>query len=342
MSKYGFGIIGCGVISDNHARAIDINERAELIAVCDVIEEKALDLKGKYDVPYHYSDYKEMLKRKDIDIICICTPSGMHSQMTIDAAKSGKHVFCEKPIDITKDKISKMIESCRNNNVKLGCVFQRRLMPEAVAVKKALANQKLGKMVLADAYMKYYRSPEYYDSADWRGTWELDGGGALMNQGVHGIDLLLWLAGDVKSIQANTGNLARDIEVEDTAVALLEFKNGAYGVIEGTTSVYPAQKTRIEIHGREGTIIFGDSGFERWQTLADEKDTFPDFESEKVGGSSDPKDISISGHIKLIDDMVSAVEEDRNPLITGESARKAVDLILAIYESSKTGKKVYL
>lgn len=163
-----------------------------------------------------------------------------------------------------------------------------------------------------------------------------------MNQGVHGIDLILWLVGDVESVFARCETLTRNIEVEDTAIALLKFRNGAVGVIEGTTSVYPGQDTRFEIHGENGTVIFSDSGFHQWRKIGSDTDTFPDVKSERVGGSSDPTDISSYGHFVLIDDMIGAVLEDRDPMITGESARKAVDLILAIYESARTGKEVFL
>ena len=340
--KIRFGIIGCGVIAPNHANAIVNNDRAQLISVCDIDEIKGKAFQQKYSVPYFHKDYHELLKREDVDVVCICTPSGMHGDMTIDAARAGKHVFCEKPLDIHSEKMTQMIDACREGHVKLGCVFQRRLMKEAIATKKAFENGEFGKIVLADAYLKYYRSQEYYNSAGWRGTWDLDGGGALMNQGVHGIDMILWLAGDVKSVFARCETLAREIQVEDTALAVLKFKNGAVGVIEGTTSVYPAQETRFEIHGENGSVIFSDSGFRQWRKVGEKQDTFPDVENEKVGGSSDPKDISSLGHYALIDDMISAVLEDRDPMITGESARKAVDLILAIYESAKTGKEIFL
>jgi UDP-N-acetyl-2-amino-2-deoxyglucuronate dehydrogenase len=340
--RIGFGIIGCGAIAPSHANAIVNNNRGELIAVCDIEEVKAKSFQEKYGATYYYTDYREMLKREDIDVVCICTPSGMHGDMTIDAANAGKHVFCEKPLDISKEKMTQMINACRENHVKLGCVFQRRLMKEAIETRRAIENGEFGKIVLADAYMKYYRSQEYYDSAGWRGTWELDGGGALMNQGVHGIDLIIWMAGDVESVFAKAETLARDIEVEDTALAIVKFKNGAIGVIEGTTSVYPAQDTRFEIHGQKGSVIFDDTGFKQWRIEGRDGDSFPNVESKKVGGSSDPSAISEYGHYVLIDDMISAINEDRDPMITGESARKAVDLILAIYESSKTGKEVFL
>ena len=201
---------------------------------------------------------------------------------------------------------------------------------------------ELGKLVLGDAYLKYYRSQEYYDSAGWRGTWELDGGGALMNQGVHGIDLLQWFMGGVKKVFAKTGTLARNIEVEDTAVILLEFENGAFGVIEGTTSVYPAQSTRVEIHGELGTIILEETEVKKWELIGG-KDRAADFAAEEhAGGASDPTAISSTGHQFLVEDMMEAIKLDRDPFIPGEEARKSVDLILAIYESSRTGKEIEL
>jgi UDP-N-acetyl-2-amino-2-deoxyglucuronate dehydrogenase len=336
-----FGVVGGGVIFKNHANAVNANERAELVAVCDIIEDKAREAMEKYGAGAFYTDYREMVKDKGIDVVCICTPSGTHMEIAVEAAKEGKHVLCEKPLDITVERMDTMIKACRDNGVKLGCVFQRRIMPEAIETKKAIQEGKLGKLVLADAYLKYYRSQEYYDSAGWRGTWKLDGGGALMNQGVHGIDLIEWMAGDVESVFARAGALVRDIEVEDTCVMTLRYKNGAYGVIEGTTSVYPAQDTRFELHGEKGSIIFGDGGIKLWKTL-DENEKVPELKNEKVGGSADPKDISSRGHFILVDDMISAIIEDREPMIRGESASKSVKLILAAYESAKTGKEVFL
>ncbi len=233
-----------------------------------------------------------------------------------------------------------MIQVCHDEGVKLGCVFQMRTYANNIAARQVVQEGKLGKMVLADAYMKYYRSPEYYKSAGWRGTWELDGGGALMNQGVHGIDLLLWMAGDVESVVAKTDHLVRDIPVEDTAVALLKFKNGAFGVIEGTTSVTPGQAARFELHGNDGTIILREGKVAAWNVPdVSEPGTEDEVES---GAHSDPRAITATGHVFLVEDMSQAVLNDRTPHITGESARKAVDLILAIYESSRTGKWVDL
>ncbi|MBO0992111.1 Gfo/Idh/MocA family protein [Bacillus sp. SD088] len=336
--KTNFAIVGAGVISASHARAISAHNDAKLVAICDVDKEKAEKLAGEYGINYTYTDYEKMFTDVDIDIVSVCVPSGIHADVTIAAAQARIHVLCEKPLDITREKMTNMIEACKNYHVKLGAVYQRRTLEAAIKTRKAIQEGKLGKLVLADAYLKYYRSPEYYKSAGWRGTWELDGGGALMNQGVHGVDLIQWMAGEVESVFAYSAPLIRKIEVEDTAVVAVKYKNGSFGVIQGTTSVYPGQETRFEVHGEKGSIIFADSGFKLWNFI-DHDEPMPQV-SNTEGGSNDPKAISSQGHYIYVDDMIQAVNENRAPLVPGEEARKAVDLILAIYESARTGKEV--
>ncbi|PAV31253.1 oxidoreductase [Virgibacillus profundi] len=333
-------IVGAGVISASHARAITAHQEAKLIAICDIEQGKAEKLANEFGVEKVYTDYEEMFEQEDIDIVSVCVPSGLHAEVTVAAAKNGIHVLCEKPLDITNEKMTKMIEACKSYDVKLGAVYQRRTLDAAIKTRKAIQEGKLGKLVLGDAYLKYYRSPEYYKSAGWRGTWEIDGGGALMNQGIHGVDLIQWMVGDVDSVFAYAAPLVRDVEVEDTSVIAVKYKNGSFGVIQGTTSVYPGQETRFEIHGEKGSIIFGDSGFKQWDFL-DNDEEIPQV-SNTEGGSSDPKAISNKGHYIFVDDMIQAIKEDREPLVPGEEARKAVDLLLAIYESARTGKEVQL
>lgn len=337
--RFGFGIIGCGNIGPAHAQAINKVPEAELIAVADIVEEKAKSLAERFGAKCWYTDYQSMLKRDDIDVVCICTPSGMHSEMAVAVADAGKHILCEKPLDITIPAMDRMIEAARRRGVKLAAVFQRRTYASSMRIREAIQNGELGRMVLGDAYLKYYRSQEYYDSAGWRGTWAMDGGGALMNQGVHGIDLVQWIMGDIESVFARTGALVRNIEVEDTAVAVVKYQNGAYGVIEGTTSVYPAAPTRLEFHGEKGTIILEEQTIKKWEIIGEgSKD--PGLSEEKAGGSSDPTAISGTGHVRHVADLIEAIKEDREPFINGESARKAVEVILAIYESSRSGKEV--
>jgi len=343
-----FGIIGTGVIGPWHALAIEACEDAELVAVADVALDKAKALAKEHGDVECYADFRKMVGRSDLDAVSICTPSGLHGEAAIAAAQAGKHVLCEKPLDVTVEKIDAMIDAARENNVKLGGIFQWRTYPVSVRARDAVQSGALGKMVLGDAYLKYYRSQAYYDSAGWRGTWEFDGGGALMNQGVHGIDLLLWIMGDVESVFARTAPLLRKIEVEDTAVAALKFKSGAFGVIEGTTSSNPGEESMLAFHGDKGTIIMTESRFLRWAVAeqsgehAEEKEDMKQVEGETKTGVSDPTEIGIRGHVIQVADMVKAIKEDRDPMVTGESARKSVQLITAIYESSRTGQEVFI
>ncbi|MBM4040595.1 MAG: Gfo/Idh/MocA family oxidoreductase [Planctomycetes bacterium] len=347
--KVGFAVVGCGVIGPWHAKAISLAPQAELIALCDIEIVKAQKLAAEHGNVPCYSDHRKMLKNElDIDCVCACVPSGLHWRIAVDAAKAGRHVLSEKPLDITLRTMDKMIETCCARKVKLGCIFQRRTMAMTKTARQIIQEGRLGKLVLADCYMKYYRSPGYYRSAGWRGTWELDGGGALMNQGVHGIDQLLYVAGDVAVVTAHAAPLVRDIPVEDTAVAILRFKSGAFGVIEGTTSVTPGMSCRTELHGENGTLIFNDSGLVKY-ALADEKAGVAKDVELKIAEdeppkstASDPKALSVLGHLIQVMDMADAIVEDREPMVSGEEARKAVELILAIYKSAKTGKTVKL
>ncbi|MCK5803027.1 MAG: Gfo/Idh/MocA family oxidoreductase [Lentisphaeria bacterium] len=344
--KYGFGIIGCGVIAPTHVKGIEACDEAELVACCDIDEAKGQKFAEEHGEVAFYTDYRRMVEDPAVDVVCVCTPSGLHAEGAIAAAEAGKHVFCEKPLDIRRESMTAMIRACRDADVKLGCVFQSRTMPDNIKARKAIQNGVLGQMTLADAFLKDYRSHAYYASAGWRGTWALDGGGALMNQGVHGVDLLLWLAGDdVESVFARADHKVRDIEVEDTCVACLKFRGGAFGTIIGTTSCNPGETRRIELHGDVGTIISTGNKITRW-ALAEEYDaraadsTPPADGAVEDGATWDNKAVSSQGHVFLVDDLVQAVKEDRDPYIVGESARKAVDLILAIYESARTGKDV--
>ena len=346
--KLGYGIVGCGVIGPWHAESVQRCADAELVAVCDIDEEKGRAFAEKFGGVAFHKDYRELVAREDVNVISVCTPSGLHAEVVIAAAEAGVHVLCEKPIEIQLDRIDAMIQATKDHHVKLGCIFQRRTYDVSKQVRAAVMRGDLGKIVLADAYLKYYRSQAYYHSAGWRGTWALDGGGALMNQGVHGIDLLLWLMGDdaVATVYAKADHLVRDIEVEDTSVALLMFESGAYGVIEGTTSVNPGEATNIMLHGKLGTITLDEGKIGRWATTTGADDRAEEQEVEveegEGGGTADPTAIGMAGHIALVNDMVAAVKEDREPMIPGESARKSVALILAIYESAKTGKEVRL
>ena len=349
QDKLGFGIIGCGVISSAHLGAIATCPEAELVAVCDIDEEKGRKCAADHGNVTFYKNYLEMVKDPAVDVVCICTPSGLHGDGVIAAAKAGKNVFCEKPLDISHERMSRMIEAVDKANVKMGCVFQGRTEKTSITARQAIIDGQLGKMTLGDAFMKYYRSRAYYASAGWRGTWALDGGGALMNQGVHGIDLLMWVMNSpVDRVFARMDHLVRDIEVEDTCGASLLFKNGALGTIIGTTSCNPGEPRRLELHGDLGTICISESKISRYAKTTEpdglakdqEETSTPDNSAKQEGISSNPANFGLSGHAFLVDDLVHAIKENREPYITGRSARRAVDLILAIYESARKGKDV--
>lgn len=338
MGKIRFGIIGCGVISPHHARAITAGEDSELVACCDIIAERAEKLAGEFGNTKVYLDYNELLADPNIDAVSVCTPSGLHGEVTIAAARAGKHVMCEKPVEIKLSTIDQMVAECRKANVKLGVIFQRRTSPLWHKIKTVMDEGKLGKLVLGDLYIKYFRSQEYYDSGDWRGTWALDGGGCLMNQGVHMIDILRYLMGPAESIYALADHLVRKIETEDTACAVIKWKNGAFGVLQGTTSVTPGLKHRLEIHGELGGVVVEGESILRWN-VPDVPN--PAEAKDEVGDTSgDAKAISTDGHTIQVADLCDAIREDRDPMITGEEARKAVELILGVYESAKAGKAV--
>ncbi len=335
--KIGFAIVGCGVIAPTHAEAIKNVDMAELVACCDIVPEKAKAFSEKYGGIPWYTDYEEMFdKQEDIQAVCVCTPSGLHAPVAIAAAQAGKHILCEKPLDITLQKIDEMIKVAEEYGVKLAGVFQNRTRPSSKKVREAVRTGKLGKLVLGDCYQKYFRSHEYYASGDWRATWELDGGGALMNQGVHGIDLLLWIMGNAKRVNAQCRTLARNIYVEDTAVAIIEFENRALGTIEGTTSVTPGYGMRLEISGDQGTIKWENGKIIAWDIPGEEDQA--EAESGGRGTAADPTaGLTATGHTQHVKDLCEAIIEDREPEIPGREARKAVELIKAIYLSSRLG-----
>jgi predicted dehydrogenase len=345
---YGVGIVGCGVIAPFHARSAAALPNAELRAVMDIVPEAAQKRAEEFGAEA-YTDLDAMLARDDIDIICVCVPSGLHAEIGIRAAQARKHVLVEKPIDITLDAADRLIEACHEYNVKLGVISQHRFGPGMVQLREALTGGRFGKLILGDAIIKWYRSQAYYDSGDWRGTWALDGGGALMNQGVHYIDQLQWMMGPVKSIYARAATSAHTIEVEDIAIAILNFENGAIGTIEGSTAVYPGLPERLEITGTEGTVVIESGKVKVWE-FKDEKGEAGaygtkvkyDDSGPAATGSADPSAIPSAGHQTQLADLIAAIEGDGSPAISGEDARRPLEIILAIYESARTGREVTL
>jgi UDP-N-acetyl-2-amino-2-deoxyglucuronate dehydrogenase len=349
MSKrsYGFGIIGCGMISRFHAQAIAEMNGGHLECVFDTIPESASRFADEVNC-VAYSDLKKFLKHPGLDIVTIATPSGSHMKPVIAAANAGKHIICEKPLEIKLERIDKMIAACRKNKVVLAGVFQRRFFEASMKAKAAIDKGRLGKMQMADSYVKWFRTQEYYDSGAWRGTWEMDGGGALMNQSIHGVDLLLHLAGDVKSVCAYAGTKNhKRIKVEDIAVAILKFKNGAMGVMEGSTNCFSNDGHPLEVQlcGSDGSIFIKDDKLSAWdfrkKFKADEQ-IMKDL-GAKAGavavGATDPTAIDYVPHKLNFEAAVKAIRAGKNPAIDGKEARKSVELILAIYKSAASGGK---
>ena len=340
-----FGIIGCGIIAFTHASALKQleSEGCKRYACCDIIPEKADQYALDHGFEKVYYDYNDLLADPNVDIVCVCVPSGLHGEITIAASNAGKAIVCEKPMEITPAKIAQVIETVEKNNTKMQCIFQRRLMPVAIALRQLVKDGSLGKICMAEARLNYYRDQAYYNSAGWRGTWELDGGGALMNQGVHGIDLILWMLGDeIASLYGKAATMARDIPVEDTAAALIQMKSGAICIIEGATTAYPGFSSTFTIYGEKGTVSFDDQHIIAWDFIDSENaPQRPDL-GEAVGGAKNPIDIGIYGHICLLRDIAEAVREDRAPMLPPQEAALAVKVICGIYESSRLGKSVVI
>lgn len=345
MMKKGFGIIGTGAIAAIHAAAIKAMQKGILIGCFDIDIKRAYQFSEKYNCKA-YDDLDKMLANDDIHIVTIATPSGLHMDSAVKAANAKKHIIVEKPLEITAEKCDEIIDAAEKNKVLLAGIFPTRFYPSMEIVKKAIENGKLGKMVLADAYVKWYRSQEYYDSGKWRGTWALDGGGALMNQSIHAVDLLQWFAGGVKSVNAEMDTLTHErIEVEDTAVSTVKFNNGALGVIEGTTSSYPGLPKTITIHGSKGTIILEENNIIKWEfeNMTEKDKTIVEKygkTSSGKGGAANPMNIDYIGHQKQFENMVDAVETGTPLLIDGKEAKKAVQIIESIYKSARTNKTI--
>jgi len=355
MKTWNFGIVGAGLIADFHARAIADIPNAKLTACCDTIAARAQKLADKYRCK-PFASCQEMLKNKEIDIVTIATPSGAHKEPAIAAAKAGKHVICEKPLEITLERIDAMIDAHKKAGTLLGGVFQNRFADAQTALREAIKSGRFGTITYAGAYVPWWRSDDYYKDS-WHGTWKLDGGGALMNQSIHMVDMLCDLMPPVESVQGYVATLGHpQIEAEDTAVAVLHYTTGALGIIYGTTSSYPGQFKRFEITGTKGTAVYLEDSLTVWQ-FADEKPQDEEIRRKfgkppgqgqglispapwgRGGGVADPAAILHENHTRNFKAFIDALETGGNFCLSGTEARKAVQLILAIYKAAK-GKKL--
>jgi len=372
LGKVRFGIISTGMIADFHAKSILADDRAELVAVCGHSNmEKTRAFAEKYGVKKVYMDFKELARDNTVDAVCVCSPSGLHGVHSIECLKNGKQVLCEKPLEIKSDLMTEMINIAHEKQLKLGCVFPNRTRTGLRRAKKIIDSGILGKMTIVECQYRGYRSPEYFTSSNWKGTKKYDGGGCLMNQGIHAIDTMCWLAGNVKSVYGTAKAMIRDIEVEDTAMAILEFVNGAKGILMGTTiSNVPEnapEGDRIRIEFEKGTIVYAEGktslyirksvsnssvesklpdivSLDNYNTMDVDEDiikiALDDNQGPVVSSTSDPSNVDMESHFYIVSNFITAILEDKEPFIPGESARKSVDLVLAVYKSSETGEKI--
>ncbi len=345
MTQVGFGVVGLGAIARVHIGAIEKAPKARLVAVASRDADKAAALGSECDCAA-YASYEAIAADDRVDVIVVCTASGAHLEPALAAARAKKHVLVEKPLEVSVARCDEMIGACDQEGVLLGGIFQSRFYDGNQLVHQAIQEGRFGRLTHAAAYVNWWRTQAYYDQAAWRGTWRYDGGGAVMNQAIHDVDLLQWLMGDVDSVFAFADCLAHTgLEVEDTAVAVLRFGNGALGVIEAMTSAYPGYPKRLEVHGDGGGAVLIDSRVVSWSGrdigAQEEQGVLARYaEQELGGGSADPMAISHVGHERQIADMAQAVLDGRDPVITGREASKAVAIAEALYESSRLGRPV--
>ncbi|HLX61540.1 MAG TPA: Gfo/Idh/MocA family oxidoreductase [Planctomycetota bacterium] len=347
----GFGIIGLGSIADFHAKAIQAMDGGRLLgAFSRSGGERAEKFTKEFGVEVSVGDLDKFLHTSGLEIVTIATPSGAHLEPALAAANAKKHIVSEKPLEITLERCDALIAACKRNRVKLGGVFQSRSTGGAQAIRAALDKKRFGRLTVCNAFVPWLRTQAYYDSGGWRGTWKLDGGGALMNQSIHQIDMLQWLAGPIAEVSAYAACLAhKRIEVEDTAVAAVRFKSGAMGAIIGSTAMYPGHSMEVQISGEKGSAWLKGGHLSVFQFEKEEPgdaqariDFGPPKEDAGKGGAADPRAISFVGHQRQFENFVKCLNGESKLMVDGHEARKAVEVILASYQSALTKKAVKL
>ncbi len=337
MTTY-IGLIGGGNISETHARAARAIPGVEIAAVYGTNANKVAALCREHGSPA-YDDFDAFLKHRPMEMVAIGSPSGLHAAQGIAAAQRGLHVLTEKPIDISTRRADELIEAADHAGVKLGVMFQDRVKPGVRELRQWISSGRVGKPLLVDARVKWYRPPEYYSASRWRGTLALDGGGALINQAIHTVDLLLWLLGDVARVQARTATALHNIEAEDTALAILEFASGALGVIHATTAAYPGYPRRVELTGTDGTVILEQDRILK----ADLRNAPADFSVGAPDENQSASSAAVSdyrGHQALFEDFLRAIRENGTPICDGREGRRSIALVEAIYEAARNGSSV--
>lgn len=340
MKPLRFALIGVGNIASNHASAIQSTPDAELVAVVTRREEKGREFAAKFGGTY-FSSYQEVLQQKDIDAVTLCTPHNLHLPMTLEAAAAGKHVMCEKPLARNVAECDQMIAACEQAHVRLGVIFQFRFEPLSIKLKALVESGKLGSIIWNSTNTIWYRSNEYYASDPWRRTWDGSGGGVLINQAIHMIDLMLWLSGMPKRITAQTRTLRHAIETEDSALVTLEYDGGRIGLIQATTAAYPGYPERLEIYGTKGSAVYHKGlGKLEWH-LADPKEDGLE-EVEMNSGAATHLSTNANSHTPQFQDFAQAIRQGRSPSVDGHEGRKSIEVIEAIYRSAQNQTSVEL
>jgi UDP-N-acetyl-2-amino-2-deoxyglucuronate dehydrogenase len=309
----GFAVVGLGM-GRHHCRSIKAARGADLVAICDIDAERREKAAQEYGCRA-YASVDELLQDPDVQVVNVAVPTGLHAEVGVKVAQSGRHVICEKPLDVNLEKADSLIAACKDHGVKLASIFQRRLHPLSRKIKETIDSGRLGRLHYSDIHLYWYRTDGYYAGGNppgWRGTFALDGGGACMNQGIHSIDLIAWLSGGVKTVYAKTGTFTHSIEAEDAGTVLVTYRNGALGNITCTTAAYPGLTNDLHICGSAGS------------------------------GASDPMAVGFDGHTVHVEDMVGAIREGREPIIAGTDARHAVEICAAIQQSAASGQELTL
>ncbi|HET8655353.1 MAG TPA: Gfo/Idh/MocA family oxidoreductase [Longimicrobiaceae bacterium] len=334
------GILGGGNISGTHALAASAIPGVEVVAVHGVNAEKAAALADRFGAAAH-AEREEFLRHRPMELVLVGSPSGRHGEDAAAAAREGLHVLVEKPLEISVERVDALLDTCDRAGVRLGVFYQGRTAPEVEWVKRLIADGRLGRPFLAAAQVRWFRPPEYYADSRWRGTWALDGGGALMNQGIHTVDLLLWLLGEVRVVSALSAAALHSIEVEDTLVATLEFASGALATLETTTAAFPGYSRRVEISGTEGTVLLENDRVLR-ADLRSGPAAPPRADADGSPSASSPVVSDVRGHRRVIEDFLHALRTGTEPLCGGSEGRRSVAVVEALYRSARSGAPVHL
>lgn len=359
-----FGLVGCGAIGPTHAASLrQLCDIADLVAVADVMPERAAKVAEQFKVGRVYHTDEALVADAEVDAVIFATPSGRHAEQAVRAMRAGKHVVVEKPMDVSLAACDRMIAAEKETGKKLAVISQHRFDSASIFVRDAVQGGQLGRLVLVDMSVKWYRTQDYYDSGDWRGTWAMDGGGCLMNQGVHTVDLMQWLAGPVERLTARMTTAAHErIEVEDTVVASLKFKNGAIGTLTASTACYSGQPARIDLYGTEGSAIIEGDRLKYFNlksgTQVTAEEASQHARSVASGGTASVKDQGATrlhagetkeigavwgdAHTAQLRDFIRAIQTNGTPLIHGVKGRRPLEIILAVYESARSGREVVL